>query len=575
MSKSLIAFFRRRIPLAVESKEGLYWRVLFFSVLFVLFWALDAQDLIDRVRDIYEIRGGLIPLVFYAFIWTGLIFSLQIIFSSDSTIIRIFSYLFSFFTVGIFIGFKLLNGSGYGYNEALLTVNEFELAGEALVEYSKSAFLGALLAFLIIAAIAWISETRVKVFRKHYLAVVFFFIACMGYIVQRNPDLVIEDFPVVFNVPAITFAAFSNHMYSGPREEPFLEAGVGGKAQHIILIMDESVRGDCLGINNPLLRTTPYLDSLDDRLINLGIACSAGNQSSGSNLVVRTGLSPSQIPDKNQLSLKNPTLFQYAARSGRKTCFINAQKSRFENYMTREDFSDIDQYVFIPEDFPEKPKWMRDHVAADCIRRILESDEETFTFVLKSGAHFPYRDTYPGDEVLLSPASYSSGSQPVPGSFTDEIFLEYTNAIRWNVDEFFKKLLPEIQNESCLIFYISDHGQSLGHGKDLIRISTHNTPHNPPGEQANTPMFIYLTGPDADSLDGEAISRLRENKDKLSHFQVFPTLLYFFGYEKSEVNQYYGETIFDRVPEERYFFSGDFFGRSMFEKNLFVQNPGE
>ena len=68
------------------------------------------------------------------------------------------------------------------------------------------------------------------------------------------------------------------------------------------------------------------------------------------------------------------------------------------------------------------------------------------------------------------------------------------------------------------------------------------------------------------NLGRERILSMLENKNRLSHFQVFPSLLYFMGYGKEEINGKYGPTIFDRVPDRRYFISGDLFGRSTWRK---------
>jgi hypothetical protein len=79
-------------------------------------------------------------------------------------------------------------------------------------------------------------------------------------------------------------------------------------------------------------------------------------------------------------------------------------------------------------------------------------------------------------------------------------------------------------------------------------------------------MLVLLSETSAANLGKGRILSMMENKNRLSHFQVFPSLLYFMGYEEEEINGKSVFTIFDRVPERRYFFSGDLFGQHLEEK---------
>ena len=186
----------------------------------------------------------------------------------------------------------------------------------------------------------------------------------MGYIINRHTDLVIENFPVVFNAPALTCHAALNRLYSGPRDDPYLVPQDEGAARHIVLIMDESIRGDHLSINGSKRDTTPSLKSPGLQLINLGIASSAGNQSSTSNIIVQSGLALDQVPDLQNLALKMPSIFQYAQKSGRKTYYINAQGSVLSDYLSKQDLLNIDSYTFIEMEHPDSPRWEYDLLAA-------------------------------------------------------------------------------------------------------------------------------------------------------------------------------------------------------------------
>ena len=555
-------------PPARDSLSGFFRLALAFLILAAFFLFLDFDETTKRLLEVFRLRGGLIPLGFYSFTWCGLVFSLLILFTNKSRLARYSSYFLSFISLAIFFGFKFLNGSGYGYNDAILTVNELVFAPEALKEYSGSAFFAVLLSLLAVFSIGYLCRKKLPATGKRYLVVVLFFIGCMFYIINRHTDLVIEDFPVVFNVPAVTFHAAANKLYAGPRSEPCLLTEDQGAARHIILVMDESIRGDHLSINGSGRDVTPFLRDTGLRLVNLGIASSAGNQSSTSNIIVQSGLSLDQVPDREHSALKNPSIFQYAKKRGRKTYFINAQESKLSNYMTRWDLLDIDNYIFIETEYPGSPKWEYDLLAADLIRSILETEQDTFIYVLKNGAHFPYQLMYPNSERVFRPVKDYLQEQLFFSKDDSGRMNSYDNAVRWSVNGFFRRLLHRQEKSDCLITYISDHGQSLDN-KDGGPILTHNTVEDPPQDQANTPIFVVLSDSASERLGDERIGAMLKNKNKLSHFQVFPTMLCFMGYSKEEINLAYGPTIFDQVPDRRYFVSGDLFARSTFQINLF------
>jgi len=543
-------------------------RALFFIILFLIFLVLDFKGITGRLVEIYDVRGGVIPLGFYLFTWIGLICSLLILYTNTSRLVRFSSYILTVFSLAGFIGFKIINGRGYGYNEAILTVNEFTFAREALSEYYGVVFLGIAVSLSFVFLLGYFCGTKLPETRKRYLVIVIFFTGCMWYIVNRHSDLVIENFPAVVNVPAITYYAALNNLYYGSRSEPCFYPKDNGTAQHIVLVVDESIRGDHLSINDSERDTTPCLNSSGLKLVNLGIASSAGNQSSSSNIVIQTGLALNQVPDTNNSALKMPSVFQYAKASGRKTFFINAQGPLLSNYMSQKDLIDIDSYTFIETEYPESPRWEYDHIAADLTRSILEKEQNTFVYILKNGAHFPYESMYPKTEQVFRPVDDSMADPLIRGSNEGRLN-SYDNAIRWSVDGFFERLLPQQEKKSCLITYVSDHGQSIDY-KRIGTIVTHNTVEDPPMDQANTPMFILLSETAAENLGSGMISSALENRNRLSHFQVFPSILYFMGYAKDEITRIYGSTIFDTVPDKRYFFSGDIFGRSACNKNLFT-----
>ena len=74
-----------------------------------------------------------------------------------------------------------------------------------------------------------------------------------------------------------------------------------------------------------------------------------------------------------------------------------------------------------------------------------------------------------------------------------DMITEYSNAIAWSVDEFFRHLLPEVDLSKTLIIYTSDHGQSLLPGQ-MTHCSF--TPPTVASSEAFVPLFAITSLPE-------------------------------------------------------------------------------
>ena len=67
------------------------------------------------------------------------------------------------------------------------------------------------------------------------------------------------------------------------------------KLLDVVLIVDESVRGDFLDINGENMGITPYLYAHKNRVMNFGYASSGANCSADSNQILRYGVNPNNF----------------------------------------------------------------------------------------------------------------------------------------------------------------------------------------------------------------------------------------------------------------------------------------
>jgi glucan phosphoethanolaminetransferase (alkaline phosphatase superfamily) len=386
-----------------------------------------------------------------------------------------------------------------------------------------------------------------------------------------------QDFP-------IPFATFSNASIvllsiargeSWPNPDPnfsrdvteLSDVQIEGRAHpifnKIVMIMDESIRGDYLSLNDSDHKTTPFLNSAD-HLVNFGVAISGANCSSVARAIFRFGMRQSDLPNNWSEGLSRPTIWQLAHRAGYETVHIDAWGrpllQRISGLSPAEE-AQVDKNITVLEN----PRYLRDQKVVDRLLQVLQRKGPTFVYVDKEGLHFPYSDKYPPNFRALPEPSENPGNlnqtdwslgrflkgfMPPSGKDpSEQEIAHYPNAIAWSVDEFFKKLLPHIDLSSTLIIYTSDHGQSL-----LPHHFTHcsTTPPIPSGE-AYVPLLAVTALPEFER-------RLRKGAVRsfghFSHFEVFPTLLLAMGYDPGWVSRNYGPSLMETPYVNRKFMIG-------------------
>jgi glucan phosphoethanolaminetransferase (alkaline phosphatase superfamily) len=310
----------------------------------------------------------------------------------------------------------------------------------------------------------------------------------------------------------------------------------------IVMIMDESVRGDYLSLNNANRNTTPFLKGVD-HLINFGVASSGANCSVISRMIFRFGMRQSDLPNRWREALNRPNFWEFAHTAGYKTLHFDAWYGplSFGNGYSPPERHSIDSDLSIIKN----PSYRRDQMLADELINTLKDEKPAFIFVEKFGVHFPYSDKYAPD---FRAVSTPIAADPRLSVYEREI-AQYPNAIAWSVDEFFRRLLPAVNLSKALIIYTSDHGQSL-----LPYAFPHcSTSRMVPLGEEKVPLFAITEVPD---WERHLATGAAGGFDRFSHFEIFPTLLLAMGYDADWVNRSYGPSLMDSPSPDRKFMTG-------------------
>ena len=325
-----------------------------------------------------------------------------------------------------------------------------------------------------------------------------------------------------------------------------LVARAPGATRHVFLIVDESIRADFLDLNAPR-DVTPYLLSQRERLANFGYAVSGNNCSLFSNLILRYG----GVRERLAESVRTyPSIWSFAKAAGYRTVYLDAQMSggKLQDGMTVVERNQIDAH----EQADHVPGAERDFFVAQRLLEIAHAPEPHFVYVNKRGAHFPFTGNYPHDSATFAP--HMDDGEAV-GASRERLVNSYKNSLRYNLDGFFRELLEGDLGDAVLI-YTSDHGASL-----LDRgVLTHCSPADPHEFEGLVPLLALSGDPE---LQQRLLDAAQINRDRASHFRIFPTLLALLGYDPAEVRATYGASLLEPLDEaDRAFSYGPVTGRS-------------
>ncbi|MNF65422.1 Sulfatase [compost metagenome] len=338
----------------------------------------------------------------------------------------------------------------------------------------------------------------------------------------------------------------------GPRQPVSLPRD-GRKIGHdIVLIVDESVSGNYLDINAQHgVRSNLAQSPPGTSLYNYGFAASIANCSTDTNVTLRYG---GTRADYLRINSTMPSIWQYARQAGLRTVYIDAQRTsgRLQNLMNKAELEDIDEFI----QFDRTPVLDRDMAAARKLVELLNNDRHELVLVNKLGAHFPVSDKYPDALMRYRPAlprgQYAdvsdTGERDGFGGAADDWLLyrnSYKNTLLWNVGEFFGYLFSRAKLDNAVLIYTSDHGQDL-HERGNPGLNTHCSS-DPVIEEGLVPL-VLIQGDRVPGPDWRL--RLGENKDRSSHYNIFPTLLQLLGYDLERTQALYGQSLSQRTDDD-------------------------
>lgn len=447
----------------------------------------------------------------------------------------------------VLLTFEHASGQFMTFDSFISMLDSAGSLGDA-IEQNGSAFLSAMWPSLAIAFGVGLAPGRPVPF-PHKLAYglpVAIFVAVVGLLFWRGGD---GGKGLPHSLVGAAYATLAGYdevtRFGGERRDPGISHVSKAKVRNIVLIIDESIAGGYLTINNPrgvaeALSDTPQGVTLS----NYGVAASISGCSAGANQALRYG---GTRDNYREILAEYPSIWSYAKRADLRTIYIDGQRSggAYQNNMDDAERAEIDEFI----QFDDVPMVDRDMAIAGELAAQLAEEDPKLILVNKVGAHFPIHDKYPDEFLKHEPVLPRGGYADVADTGDRTGFggtaaewqryrNSYRNTLDWNVGEFFQRLYASADLSDAVILYTSDHGQVL-HEDGSPGLTTHCSA-EPPHEEGAVPLLV-VQGSEMEEFDFAEWSG--KNRDRSSHYMIFPTLLRLMGFDPSGIRHEYGTSL--------------------------------
>lgn len=319
-----------------------------------------------------------------------------------------------------------------------------------------------------------------------------------------------EDYPTTLTFPSNFFLSVSR---SFGHEAELSELGsVHGRALNeaqpiiVLLVIGESVRADHLGINGYFRNTTPMLDSYGSALLSFNDAASTANYTN------------TAVPNLVTLPIQNgrATLVQTFKEAGFKTAWFSNQES-----MVYGKVADVFDYANSSFDFHLRKDTSLLPLFESFVR---QAGGKQFIVLHMNGSHVPYEERYDADSRVFTPTLTDIGIHEAPHKEDKTATINsYDNTII-EMDRFLAKVISILASEKgpVVMLFTSDHGENLFDDERQLFMHAQSVPTH---YDTHVPLIVWMNSTYKNVFSSTTAALQANTKKKISHTNVFPTLL--------------------------------------------------
>ncbi|UYA62535.1 Kdo2-lipid A phosphoethanolamine transferase EptB [Pectobacterium sp. F1-1] len=290
---------------------------------------------------------------------------------------------------------------------------------------------------------------------------------------------------------------------------------------YVIFIIGETTRWDHMGLLGYERDTTPNLSKEKNLVAFRGQSCDTSTKLSMRCMFVREG----GTEDNPQRTLKEQNIFAVLKELGfTSELFAMQSEVWFYNSIEANNYSFREM---IASEKHNDGKSVQDMLLVDEVKESLARYPKGKHLIVlhTKGSHYLYSMRYP-----RSYARYQPECMGVDASCTREQLINaFDNSVLYT-DSFIDSVIDQVRDKKAIVFYASDHGESIDDNYHL-----HGTPREmAPPEQFRSPMMVWTSDKflaDADNQHAFEQLKAQQRVGKTHrHEELFDTILGCVGY---------------------------------------------
>lgn len=290
---------------------------------------------------------------------------------------------------------------------------------------------------------------------------------------------------------------------------------------YVVFIIGETTRWDHMGILGYSRDTTQKLAQEKNLVAFRGESCDTSTKLSLRCMFVREG----GVEDNPQRTLKEQNVFAVLHQLGF-TSELYAMQSEiwfYSNTMA----NNIAYREQIGAEPRNRGKNVDDMLLVQEMERSVQkkNDGKRLIILHTKGSHFNYTQRYPRSFARWTPECVNVDDKCTK----EELINSFDNSVTY-VDYFISSVLDRLRDKKAIVFYASDHGESIN-GKEHL----HGTPRKmAPPEQFRVPMLVWMSDSYlADPKKAQMFAQLKQQasmKVPRRHVELYDTVMGCLGY---------------------------------------------
>ncbi|HKM96326.1 MAG TPA: kdo(2)-lipid A phosphoethanolamine 7''-transferase [Buttiauxella sp.] len=299
---------------------------------------------------------------------------------------------------------------------------------------------------------------------------------------------------------------------------------------YVVFVIGETARWDHMGIFGYDRDTTPKLANEKNLVAFRGESCDTATKLSLRCMFVREG----GAEDNPQRTLKEQNVFAVLKQLGFSSDLFAMQSELwFYGNTMADNFSYREQIAAEPRN---TGKQVDDMLLVEEMKRSVDKhpDGKHLIVLHTKGSHFSYVQRYPRSFAKWAPECVSIDSE----CSKEQLINAFDNSILYT-DTVLDSVISQLRDKRAIIFYASDHGESIDEKKHL-----HGTPREmAPPEQFRVPLLVwasdkYLENPDR-AREFEHMQEQAKMKVAHRHVELYDTIMGCLGYTSPDggINQ--------------------------------------